>query len=175
MALQTSGAISILNLVSEFGGTAPHSLSEYYRGGSLVPDTPTNSGVPTSGAISLTDFYGAAAYVPDVTPNAVNWTNLSGSYTNFTNITTNTQTISGIDTTITLNYSDNIPVGTLAVFVNGVNPGGTGDFTVSSGDTVYFRWTVPSGTQSGTVTIINKSDGDAVIDTFTITTTGTGF
>ena len=63
MTLQLSGAISISDLVAEFGGSAPHSLSEYYRGGSLVPNTGTNSGVPTSGAISLTDFYGASAAV----------------------------------------------------------------------------------------------------------------
>jgi len=62
MALQGSGAISIGNLATEFGGGAPHSLTEYYRGGGLVPNTSQNNGVPTSGAISLTNFYGAAAY-----------------------------------------------------------------------------------------------------------------
>ena len=52
-------AISINTIVGEFGGTAPHSLSEYYRGGGLVPNTPTNSAIPTSGDISLGNFYGA--------------------------------------------------------------------------------------------------------------------
>ena len=61
MALQSSGAISIDDIVDEFGGTSPDGLDEYYRGGTYVPDTATNSGVPTSGAISLEDFYGAAA------------------------------------------------------------------------------------------------------------------
>lgn len=61
MALQTSGAISLLNIATEFGGTAPHSLSEYYRGGGLVPNTPANTNVPTSGVISLSNFYGASA------------------------------------------------------------------------------------------------------------------
>lgn len=45
MALQTSGSISISDLVSEFGGSAPHSLSEYFRGGANVPTTIT-TGVP---------------------------------------------------------------------------------------------------------------------------------
>ena len=45
MGLQTSGSISISELVSEFGGSAPHSLSEYYRGGANVPTTIT-TGVP---------------------------------------------------------------------------------------------------------------------------------
>lgn len=35
-------------------------MSEYYRGGSYVPDTTVNAGVPTSGTISLSDFYGAS-------------------------------------------------------------------------------------------------------------------
>jgi hypothetical protein len=55
MALQTSGAISINDIVGEFGGTAPHSLSEYYG---------VAAGIPSSGAISLSDFYGASAFTP---------------------------------------------------------------------------------------------------------------
>ena len=61
MALQSSGAISLQDLKTEFGDTGSSSLSEFYRGGSLVPNTGTNAAVPTSGQISLTDFYGAAA------------------------------------------------------------------------------------------------------------------
>jgi hypothetical protein len=61
MALPPSGTITVSAVAAEFGGSAPHSLSEYYRGGGLVPDTTTNAGVPTSGPISLSDFYGAAA------------------------------------------------------------------------------------------------------------------
>ena len=41
MALQTSGAISIGDLRAEFGDTGTSSLSEFYRGGSLVPSTTT--------------------------------------------------------------------------------------------------------------------------------------
>ena len=61
MALQTSGTISIGDLRTEFGDTGSSSLSEFYRGGSLVPNTPTNAAVPTSGTIQLSNFYGAAA------------------------------------------------------------------------------------------------------------------
>lgn len=42
-----------------FGGTAPHNISEYYRGGSYVQNITKNNGVPTSGAIDLTDFIGS--------------------------------------------------------------------------------------------------------------------
>ena len=55
MALQTSGAISLSNLQTEFGGSNPISISEYYLGGGLVPPTRYEPG-PTSstfGAASL--------------------------------------------------------------------------------------------------------------------------
>ena len=57
MALQSSGAISIANIATEFGGSQPHSLNEYYRNGSHV--TSNNTNVPTSGQIDMADFYGA--------------------------------------------------------------------------------------------------------------------
>tara|TARA_R110002072_G_scaffold260466_1_gene418956 strand:- start:25 stop:552 length:528 start_codon:yes stop_codon:yes gene_type:complete len=66
MAVTSSAPISITDLVTEFGGSTPHALTEYYRGGSLVPNVTANNSVPTSGAISLTDFFGAT--------NTVTWT-----------------------------------------------------------------------------------------------------
>ena len=39
MTLQASGEISFSDLVGEYGGTEPHNINEYYRNGSLVPDT----------------------------------------------------------------------------------------------------------------------------------------
>ncbi len=60
MAVKSSGSLSMkTDIVGEFGGTAPHGLKEYYRGGSEVPDTDVNSSVPESGAIGLKDFYGS--------------------------------------------------------------------------------------------------------------------
>ena len=60
MALQSSGAISLSDIASEFGDSAPNSINEFYRGGSLVPNSSTNTNVPTSGQISFNQFYGAA-------------------------------------------------------------------------------------------------------------------
>jgi hypothetical protein len=62
MALQSSGPISLNNVAGEFGGSTPHSLSEYYG---------VASGVPGSGTISLSNFYGKSAAVdpgPDPDP-----------------------------------------------------------------------------------------------------------
>lgn len=39
MTLPASGALSLSQLAAEYGGTAPHSLSEYYRNGPYVPNS----------------------------------------------------------------------------------------------------------------------------------------
>ena len=57
MPCPASGTITIQDIVDEFGGSAPHSLSEYYRNGGEIPGNNTN--VPESGAISLENFYSA--------------------------------------------------------------------------------------------------------------------
>lgn len=64
MALPDNGQISLLDIVGEFGGSGNHALTEYYRGGLFVPDTSANAGVPTSGQIAITDFYGAENAAP---------------------------------------------------------------------------------------------------------------
>ena len=57
MALQSSGAISLSQIQSEWGGSNPISLSEYYLGS--LPTGRTNYGsIPSSGAIDFADFYG---------------------------------------------------------------------------------------------------------------------
>jgi len=57
----TSGAISLGDLRTFFVGSSSVSvsLSDFYRGGTYVPDIPENSAVPTSGQIKLSDFYGS--------------------------------------------------------------------------------------------------------------------
>ena len=57
MPCPASGQISIQSLVDEFGGSAPHAMSEYYRNAGLVPSN--NTSVPTSGEFGLTDCYSA--------------------------------------------------------------------------------------------------------------------
>jgi hypothetical protein len=61
----TAGTGSPTNSISdEFGGTQPHSLSEYYRDGSYsdgisIPSGETN--IPASGEIRFSDFYGTSS------------------------------------------------------------------------------------------------------------------
>jgi hypothetical protein len=59
MTLPASGPISLANIQAEFGGPTPIRLENYYRGGAYVLDTDYAPNVPTSGPISLSNFYGA--------------------------------------------------------------------------------------------------------------------
>ena len=52
MALQTSEAISLNDIQTEFGGSNPIAITEYYGAA---------AGIPSSGTIDLADFYGASA------------------------------------------------------------------------------------------------------------------
>lgn len=62
MAIPSSGPITLANIQTEFGGSNPISLGEYYAGGGLVPagTTGTYGAVPSSGAISIRNFYGTS-------------------------------------------------------------------------------------------------------------------
>jgi hypothetical protein len=64
MAIPLSGPLSLTNIQTEFGGTNPIGLSEYYRNGGLVPNAPQNAPIPTSGAISIGNFYGSTNRIP---------------------------------------------------------------------------------------------------------------
>ena len=62
MTIPTSGAVSLADIRAEFGGGTTTPLHSYVRGGSYVPNTPGNSGVPTSPPITIDDLRGASAY-----------------------------------------------------------------------------------------------------------------
>ena len=66
MALASSGALSIAEIAEEFGGDAPHGLSEYYAGGDNVSAGTTDgdsNAIPSSGnPISISHFYDTASF-----------------------------------------------------------------------------------------------------------------
>jgi len=84
MALPTTGALSFSDIQTEFGGLSPISASEYYTGGSYLTGSVSyaNFGtevsgmsidnVPSSGAMQLSNFKGAAgsiaAYTESTSP-----------------------------------------------------------------------------------------------------------
>lgn len=70
MTLPTSGPLTLANIQTEFGGANPIGLNEYYAGGAYVPSgtTGTYGAVPSSGTISIQNFYGTsnvAIYLAD--------------------------------------------------------------------------------------------------------------
>ena len=63
MTLPSSGTITLAMIQAEFGGPTPILLTNYYRGGTYVPNSGINAAVPTSGTILIpTNFYGAANF-----------------------------------------------------------------------------------------------------------------
>ena len=59
MTLPASGTIALTQIQTEFGGSNPIGLNEYYKGGSYVTVNDYAPNVPASGAISMSNFYGA--------------------------------------------------------------------------------------------------------------------
>lgn len=57
MPTPSSGPISFLNLKNVFGAPSPEPINLLYRGGAYVPNITPNNDVPTSGEISLQEFY----------------------------------------------------------------------------------------------------------------------
>ena len=131
MGLQSSGAISINDVAGEFGGSTPHSLSEYYRNGGNV--TSNNTNVPTSGTISLNQFYGAADLITATASN--NQTNIVLSSVFGSNWGANTAKRYHVPSGVNLGGTNTHAVhansgmgGTLEILVNGTitGYGGTG-------------------------------------------------
>lgn len=89
MPLQKSGAISLSDIASEFGGSTPHSLSEYYD---------KDYGIPASSTIDFADFYGKEAWevgdsptILDLQPNIASTTASLG-YQKWTGLNSKTGT-----------------------------------------------------------------------------------
>lgn len=75
MALQSSGAIKLSEIQTEFGGDNPIGISEYYRNGIYVARN--NTGVPAESTISFSDFYGSTSeFTITLTANRSTPTNL---------------------------------------------------------------------------------------------------
>lgn len=123
MACPSSGEIKISDLVAEFGGSAPHGLTEYYRNGGEVPGNNTN--VPTSGQISLTQFYSAVNEIQQTYSATTTNLNLATVFGNNWGSTVPKRVIINSGVTIGAtsgNYAINIPsgmAGTLVIDNNG--------------------------------------------------------
>lgn len=65
MAIPSSGPLAFTAIQTEFGGSNPIGLNEYYAGGAYVAagTSGTNGPVPSSGQISVNQFYGTTAEI----------------------------------------------------------------------------------------------------------------
>lgn len=160
MALPTSGPLSLANIQTEFGGSNPISLSEYYAGGAYVPSgtTGTYGAVPSSGAISLRNFYGTSKFTP-----------VTRTYTTGTGAT---DTVPTGATSVTIRVVGGGGSGAKDS-VNGAGGGGSGGYAlrtiaVSGGQT--FTYTVGQG---GAGVSVDQTNGNSGGDS-TVTGTVTG-
>jgi hypothetical protein len=106
MALQSSGAISFSQIAAHFGGSTPHSMSEYYTLLGMGV-----SGLPSSGAFSFSSFHGKSNQVTTSV-----W--VSSGYNN------SVTTINDITPVGYSNYGSWFAYGIGGIHVNGVYLGG---------------------------------------------------
>jgi hypothetical protein len=139
----------------------------------------------TCGAIAS---YPQPVVATDFTPNAVNWTNIRIN-SNESNKISIGQQITGISSTINLFLNvANSQVSLVEYGINSTNTtpstfttigsgspftGDTSEFSISNNDWVFFRFTKVAGspTNTATITVKNASDGNGVLDTFTVAST----
>ena len=104
MAIPSSGSLALSAIQTEFGGSNPISMSEYYAGGSNVPSGTTgdSGSIPSSGAVAVSQFYGSsnriavALTISSTTQNYNIYSNRGGSYVaGNTDVTLTVQAIVG--------------------------------------------------------------------------------
>jgi len=162
MALQGSGEIKITEIVAEFGGTVPHSLSEYYRNGGQVPGN--NTGVSTSGEISMAMFYNAVNEIQITLSSSTTNYQLSNAFgSNWSTavpkrLTINSGVTVGSSTTTAAMTIEGSMGGTLIVHNTGtiVGKGGAGSSSGAGG----IGYNAVKADQNGNITFYNNSGGN---------------
>jgi len=179
MALQSSGAISLANIQTEFGGTNPISLSEYYSKGNA----------PASGEIQLAaDFYGTSDSVDlDFTLQGGTTSRGAGTHSSVSIGTANTNRMvvisanslnSAVPSGITIGGNAmsvvNSTSGVYIAFLK-VPTGTTADIVITGGGTftqqIYTLNTVNSGTSNSQINYSTAAVGSASSGSFTFSTT----
>ncbi len=125
MVMPASGPISVEGIQTEFGGVNPIGINEYYRGGGYVPNISQNNNIPTSGTISVGNFYNSLNRI-------VQTITISSNQTNYV---LNTAKVSGYlsgltDVTLVINSGVYISASSTGVYALDV------DTSWAAGDTV---------------------------------------
>jgi hypothetical protein len=120
MTLPATGPISLGQTNTELGRSSTAAIS-------LGETAVRNLSGRTSGYSDMASLRGKSAFVPDYVPNAMDWTGITGtSEFSYGTFYSNTVTVSGINTPITLRVSS----GDMSVYDDGT-VGASSDLTVS--------------------------------------------
>lgn len=174
MAIKTSGPLSMTEIVAEFGGAAPHSLSEYYG---------ATAGIPTSGAIAFNQFYGKSAIIALTLPvgdfrriNLADWVVSQGYAANQAFQITVPSNTSYWSDSIALPAVDASGLGSLHLINNGkiLGKGGDGYSAPSSG---VFTYTLSQRTALGILDSgeTHATDGGPALSMCAGTVTNNGY
>lgn len=169
LPLNSSPPLNLSTIGEYFGDTAPYTLTDYYRGGAYVPDVPDNSGVPTSGAISVLDFLGATRITVQLTTTFVGVNAMSPTDASVTYRVANDGTVKEIDNGGTTTHETWILDGAVGDYevrfssLSGTAPSGTLDTWLplsSNQDITMTRTDDTSGTTSGHVWVEIRKAGE---------------
>jgi len=166
MTLPASGPISINSLKVEYASTS-NSLAAYYRGGSIVNANMASPGVPTSGAISLSSFYGAStAFNITISANTFNY-NLRAAA-----VALGWDQVRPLVCTVTINsgiYVGSTSTGAYAFSVNGSYPVGSQLQIINNGNIIGCGGVGGTGGAGA-----GGSGGPAILTTNAVTITNNG-
>lgn len=163
MTLPTSGAINLSNVQTQFGGTNPAQMSEYYAGGAYVPagtqggngsdGVASGTTIPSSGTLKMANFYGAPQAAASMTIGAKTITYSAGKTFDYYDSVVSSAT----DVNITVNQDRACTVtmcgsggsSTQGTSVGGASMNLTFTFTFKAGVTYVLRLGTPGGQGAG--------------------------
>ena len=143
MAVKSSGHLKLSEVAAEFSDGSPFKMSEFYNGGTAGVD---DAGVPSSGNIEISDFYGISAQSIGILYSSVDNVN-EGSSVTFT------LPVTGYSNGYTFPYSIS------GIQSADISQGLTGNMTVSGGNATVTITAVADATTEGAQTMTFSCQG----------------
>jgi hypothetical protein len=166
MAIKAAGTLGLsADVVAEFGGTAPHDVSEYYRGAGFVPAATENINIPTSGRILFSNFYGSVdeSFVITTSSSSIEEGSSATFLVNTTGIVDGTKlywTSSGSATAA--DFTDSTLTGSVTIVKNAASFTRTAQSDLTTEGTQSFNIQLRTGSISGT--IVSTSSTVQILD-----------
>jgi hypothetical protein len=180
MAIPNSGALALSAIQTEFGGSNPISLSEYYAGGTYVASgtSGVNGAVPTSGTIAVSKFYGTTAETVSISDTSVTATRVGSGTAVAGYVLASSGDINRLNNANTTDIGDWITPKSAAsgyeckatVSLGSLSSGSTGSWLALTSDRSWTCNQSTPGTKSATIVVeIRKTGTTTVLDSATIT------